>query len=56
MMKIGKYSVGKECGGKWFPGIGHGYWEGLERAFQIRLGFRRFDGGFAFGPLMFFQE
>lgn len=27
-IKIGKYTIAKECGGKLFPGIGYGYWDG----------------------------
>jgi hypothetical protein len=56
-IKIGKYRVGKECGGKWFPGIGYGYWDGWDYYLnhqkpKIRLKFRTFTGGFAIGPLM----
>lgn len=51
-----KLWVGKECGGRWFPDIGHGYWDGWHSAFRIRLRFRTFDRGFAVGPLMFWKE
>lgn len=60
MMKIGKYNVGKECGGRWFPNFGYGYWDGWRYAFThaplMRIKFRTFQGGFAFGPLMVWDE
>jgi hypothetical protein len=57
-IKIGKYKIGKECGGKWFPGFGYGYWDGwsyyrtngYKKTFNLK--FRTFNGGFAIGPLM----
>jgi len=60
-LKIGKFRIGKECGGKWFPGIGYGYWDGLGYYLRgvkpkVRLKFRKFDGGFAIGPLMFWED
>lgn len=57
-IKIGKYKIGKECGSKWFPGIGYGYWDGWgyylkHQNPKIRIKFRTLDGGgFAIGPLM----
>lgn len=66
-LKIGKYNIGKECGGRWFPGIGRGYWDGLpyfifRQKPKIRLKFRTFGptksskGGFAIGPLMIWSD
>jgi len=66
-IRIGKYAVGKECGGRWFPGIGRGYWDRwhyflFRQKPKIRLKFRTFTGrysgnkGFAIGPLMFWKE
>ena len=57
LIKIGKYKIGKACGGKWFPGIGYGYWDGWHYYFhrqkpKSNLKFRTFTGGFAIGPLM----
>lgn len=52
MIKVGKVKIGKECSARWFPGIGHGYWDGWQSAFQINLKFRTFEKGFAIGPLM----
>jgi hypothetical protein len=63
-VRIGKYTVGKECGGRWFPGIGYGYWDGLHYFLfrqkpKVNLKFRtltnRQNGkkdGFAIGPLI----
>lgn len=58
MVKIGKLSIGKECAGRWFPGIGYGYWDGFRYAIKrgMNIKFRTFDKGFAIGPLMFWKD
>lgn len=71
-IKIGKYEIAKECGGKWFPGVGYGYWDGwhyylTRQKTKINLKFRTFgraypigdfppNKGFAIGPLMIWKE
>jgi hypothetical protein len=55
------FKVGKECGGKWFPTAGRGYWDGWHWFLthprrMINLKFRKFDDGFAIGPLMFWKD
>lgn len=52
VLRVGAYRVGKECGGRWFLGLGRGYWDGWRNMFRMDLGFRRFARGWAFGPLM----
>lgn len=54
------YRIGKECGGKWFPFAGYGYWDGWHSFLRkpVNLKFRTFTThatgkkGFAVGPLM----
>jgi hypothetical protein len=57
-IKIGKYNIGKECSAKWFPSAGRGYWDGIR--FFLRkpmyLTPRRFEDGFAVGPLMIWKD
>lgn len=53
------YHVGMECGGKWFPYVGYGYWDGIRTFLRkpMRLKFRLLGSGsgFAIGPLMFYK-
>lgn len=71
-IKIGKLSIGKSCGGKWFPGTGYDHWDGwhyylTRQKTKINLKFRTYSGGhpgwsippykgFAIGPLMIWRE
>lgn len=67
-MKLFRYRIGKECGGKWFPGTGYGYWDGwaywlFDQKTKVNLKFRKLINrrngrvdGWAIGPLMVWKE
>lgn len=67
-MTIFGYRIGKECGGKWFPNTGRGYWDGwhyylFRVKHKVNLKFRRLTSrrtgkvkGWAIGPLMVWKE
>jgi hypothetical protein len=57
-IELGNIRIGKECGGRWFPYAGRGYWDGFRFFFKhpINLKFRTYQGGFAIGPLMIWDE
>ena len=59
-MRLFGWTVAKECGGRWFPGIGRGRWDGwhyfLFRSKKMNLEFRTFEDGWAIGPLMFWKN
>lgn len=65
-VKLFGWTLGKECGGRWFPEIGRGRWDGLRyfllhsQKINIKPEVRRVPRTgkrvFCFGPLMLWKD
>ncbi|ASR80540.1 hypothetical protein SEA_TRIBBY_89 [Arthrobacter phage Tribby] len=67
-LQIGSWRIGKECGGRWFPHAGRGYWDGFKMFLRkpMNLKFHKWNHtqvwksggskGFSIGPLMVWKN